>query len=78
MSIVHCCNLYRKVYIHFPNYNPIIVHSSTIVCKAIENSSGVYFKYVKKKKNISMLFPISELRDIERGRMEMEGGKKRN
>lgn len=46
LSIVRrCCYLYRKVYIHFPNYNPIIVHSSRIVCKAIENSSGVYFKY---------------------------------
>lgn len=41
-----CCYLYLKVYIHFPNYNPIIVHSSkNAVCKAIENSSSVYFKY---------------------------------
>lgn len=75
MTIVHCCwYLYRKVYVHFPNYNPIIVHSSTIVCKAIENSSGVYFKYAKKK--ISMPFSISELRDIEGGGEGVEVGVK--
>lgn len=40
LSIVRCCcYLYRKVYIHFPNYNPIIVHSSRTIRKAIENSS---------------------------------------